>query len=111
MVTFLIASNVLAMIAVALAFRAKAVVVVAPLLAILTTAVLLLGGRSLLDTLIWLCICLAAGQAAFLLTSAIEWFFVARRSSPRAVSATPEGDGEKTSLATGPTDYSPRSND
>jgi hypothetical protein len=72
MLIFLIACNVLAGIAVGLAFRARAIVVAAPLMAAFTLAVLLVNGYGALDVLIWLCACLFLGQLAFLLVTVLE---------------------------------------
>jgi hypothetical protein len=72
MLIFLIACNVLAGIAVGLAFRAKAIVLAAPIMAAFTLVVLLMNGYGILRSLIWLCACLFLGQFAFLLVTVLE---------------------------------------
>lgn len=94
MLIFLIACNVLAGIAVGLAFRARAIVVAAPLMAAFTLVVLLMNGYGTFRSLIWLCVCLFLGQLAFLLVSVLE-FRAPRTKSAEAphsgnLSKTPE---------------------
>lgn len=93
MLIFLIACNVLAGIAVGLAFRAKAIVLAAPIMAAFTLIVLLMNGYGILQSLIWLCVCLSLGQFAFLLVTMLE-IRVPRAKSEEAphssLSKTPE---------------------
>jgi hypothetical protein len=103
MLAFIIACNVLAMVALALAFRARAVLLGAPMLATINAGVLLLNGFGALEMLIWLCICLAAGQAAFLLTSVLEWLFFPGGKRP----TDHPGESKDGSVPARPPDYSP----
>jgi hypothetical protein len=96
MLTFLIVCSVLAGIAAGLAFRAKAIVIVAPVMAAVTMAVLLGSRVDFLTSLGWLCICLAAGQAAFLMTSALDWSLAQRfRRTLDSSSTSAEREGAR----------------
>jgi hypothetical protein len=99
----LIACNVLAGIALALTCRTLAIVIAAPLLAIVSVVVLVLTGLGAFDTFIWLCACLAAGQAAFLLTCWIKARCIAK--TERKLEAGDDTRApDKTLLAVGPRD-------
>lgn len=93
MLIFLVACNVLAGIAVGLAFRARAIIVAAPIMAAFTLTVLLVNGYGTLEALLWLCLCLFLGQLAFLLIT-VAVFRAPRAKSEDAhqgkLSKTPE---------------------
>lgn len=94
MLTFLIGCNVLAGIAVGLAFRARAIVIAAPIMAVFTLTVLLMNGYGTLQALIWLCVSLFLGQLAFLLVTALALRVPRTRSEEAphsSLSKTPEG--------------------
>lgn len=91
MLVFLIACHVLAGIAVGLAFRPRAIVVVAPVIAALTLVFLFATGVPLVKALLWTGLCLFLGQLAFLLVTVLEF----RLPSTRNHEAPPQGDLSK----------------
>ncbi|RDJ24085.1 hypothetical protein DWF00_03055 [Bosea caraganae] len=93
MLVFLVACNVLTGIAVGLAFRARAIVIAAPLMAASTLAFLLVNGFGTIEALLWTGLCLFLSQLAFLLVTVLEFRAPRTRSAEAphvGLSKTPE---------------------